>query len=139
MGTAETFAVGTVATIIDWYQESDGVLGIAAQGKDRFRLESSSQQSDGLYCGQVELLEAEPHAGVPDEFAPRANALEDMLDELKKPYQGVPMHYEDASWVGYRLAEILPLPVSEKQALLEITDSMERLDRLRAYIDLTVE
>jgi Lon protease-like protein len=137
IGTAETFAVGTVAEIVDWYQASDGLLGITAQGTDRFRLESSTQQTDGLYRGQVALLEAEPCAAVPDRFAPLAEALEGMLGDLKKHYQGVPMHYDKASWVSYRLAEILPLPVSEKQAMLEITDATERLERLRGYIDVT--
>jgi uncharacterized protein len=139
IGTAETVAVGTVAEIVDWYQASDGLLGISAQGTQRFRLASSSQQTDGLYRGQVELLEPEPCAVVPGEFAPLAQALEGMLGDLKKHYQGVPMHYDDASWVSYRLAEILPLPVSEKQAMLEMTDTNERLNRLRGYIDVTVQ
>ena len=31
--------------------------------------------------------------------------------------------YDDASWVGYRLAEFLPLPLPIKQSMLEINDA----------------
>ena len=35
--------------------------------------------------------------------------------------------YEDASWVSYRLAELLPLDQSLQQRLLEIDDPDERV------------
>ena len=37
---------------------------------------------------------------------------------------------QDAVWVGYRLAELLPLSGIEKQHLLELTDPIERLQNL---------
>ena len=37
---------------------------------------------------------------------------------------------DDASWVSYRLTELLPLPVEEKQALLELEDALARLQAL---------
>ena len=41
-----------------------------------------------------------------------------------------PRHLQDAGWVGYRLAELLPLENNEKQALLQIDDPLERLQLL---------
>ncbi|HKL63591.1 MAG TPA: LON peptidase substrate-binding domain-containing protein [Woeseiaceae bacterium] len=55
-GTASTCATGTLAKIIDWYQGSDGLLGITAQGSRRFRLETVRQAPDGLNFGRVEWL-----------------------------------------------------------------------------------
>jgi len=45
-------------------------------------------------------------------------------------YATIDMHLDDAAWVGHRLAEILPLPLADKQSYLEIDDPLERLDRL---------
>ena len=39
--------------------------------------------------------------------------------------------------VGHRLAEILPIPLADKQSYLEIDDPIERLDRLAAVAPLT--
>jgi Lon protease-like protein len=49
-------------------------------------------------------------------------------------YDAIDKRYDDAAWVGYRLAEILPMPVSEKQACLELTDPIERLRVLRPML-----
>jgi Lon protease-like protein len=40
----------------------------------------------------------------------------------------------DASWVGYRLAELLPLPLPIKQSMLEINDSLVRLKVLAQFL-----
>jgi len=42
--------------------------------------------------------------------------------------------YDDASWVGYRLAELLPLPLSIKQTMLEVNDAGVRLDVLAQFL-----
>ena len=42
--------------------------------------------------------------------------------------------FDDASWVGYRLAELLPLPLSIKQGMLEINDSDVRLGLLQKFL-----
>ena len=42
--------------------------------------------------------------------------------------------FDDASWVGYRLAELLPLPTSIKQSMLEINDADVRLSVLQAFL-----
>jgi Lon protease-like protein len=41
---------------------------------------------------------------------------------------------DDASWVGYRLAELLPLPLAIKQSMLEINDSVVRLKVLAQFL-----
>jgi len=54
----------------------------------------------------------------------------DLLDEFKDLYQGVPRSPDDASWLGDRLAELLPLSLAQKQFYLELEDPLERLERL---------
>jgi Lon protease-like protein len=45
-----------------------------------------------------------------------------------------PYRYDDASWVGFRLAEILPLRMAVKQKLLELTDPVARLAILHRFL-----
>ncbi len=40
----------------------------------------------------------------------------------------------DASWVGYRLAELLPLPLHIKQSMLEVSDADVRLQVLHKFL-----
>ena len=134
VGHADTFGVGTVAEIVDWYQGSDGLLGVTAEGRHRFELVSTARQPDGLYVGSVRPIEAEPEIPVPSEYEFLSRLLKDVLDELGSHYQRIPKNYEDSAWVGYRLTEILPLPLTTKQSSLEMADPVARLGLLTPYV-----
>jgi uncharacterized protein len=129
VGAAETFEVGTIAEIVDWHQETAGVLGISAVGRERFRLARSKRQPDGLYVGEVSLLPPEPREPLPESHAGLAALLQKLLMPLSS-YRHTA--YDDAVWVGQRLAEVLPLALPVKQSLLELTDPILRLDRIAA-------
>jgi Lon protease-like protein len=130
VGAAETFAVGTSAEIVDW-QDSGGLLAISTLGRESFRIEDTSRRPDGLYIGRVELLEDLPAAPLPAEHAKLATLLRTLLAQLPN-YTGVATAYDDATWIGARLAEILPFAVTLKQAVLETRDPRERLERIAA-------
>jgi len=133
-GDAKTVAVGTQARITDWYQGSDGILGITALGKERFHLSSCTRQDDGLYVGSVSALEPERHQTIPDEYRPMGNLLEVIINDLGKLYENIETRYDDATWVGYRFAEILPISLEQKQHCLEIDDAIGRLEFLRPLL-----
>jgi Lon protease-like protein len=50
-------------------------------------------------------------------------------------YGDLPRRFEDATWVGMRLAEILPLSLPERQRCLEMMDALARLDFVRERLD----
>jgi Lon protease-like protein len=50
----------------------------------------------------------------------------------------VPLAYDDPRWISYRLADVLPLRLEEKQDLLELRDDGSRIERLRAYLQQAV-
>ncbi|MFL2545782.1 MAG: LON peptidase substrate-binding domain-containing protein [Candidatus Rariloculaceae bacterium] len=135
VGTAEMFEFGTVAEITDWHQGTDGLLGVTATGTHRFRLLESSQQSDGLYIGQAELIAPEPSTALSEKYEAAASLLRTILDELGAHYADIGEAYDDSSWVGYRVAEILPLPTVTKQDLLEMSDPEGRLEQLEPLIE----
>ncbi len=133
-GDTHTVAVGTRARITDWYQGSDGILGITAVGMERFRLQSFTRQNDGLYVGRVDLLADEAQRRVPDEYRSMSALLEVIINDLGKLYANLESHYDDATWVGYRFAEILPISLEQKQYCLETDDAIARLEFLRPLL-----
>ena len=133
-GEATTYSVGTLASITDWYQGSDGLLGLTAVGEQRFRLLSVEKQADGLQIGEIEVLEGEPRADIPDNFKPLAKILAGILDDLGKLYQPFDRHYDDASWVSYRFAEILPVGSVQKQFWLENDEPLQRLELINRVL-----
>ena len=130
-GAASTYDVGTLARITDWYQGSDGLLGVTAVGESRFRLLSAERQDDGLHIGEIDIIDGEQPAELPEEYQPMAQILAGVLGNLGRLYEPLDKNYADASWVGYRFAEILPIAPEEKQACLEIDDPIERLTMVR--------
>lgn len=139
-GVARTVAIGTSARIVDFEQLQDGLLGITALGDQRFRIESMARQADGLNIAQIDWLPAEPALPVPDECGYLVQLLQHALPQLAPAYDFTPVLYQDASWVGSRLIEILPLPMEEKQRCLEMPDPLQRLEYLRERVKIeTVE
>ena len=104
-----TESIGTLATIVDWDQGADGLLGITAFGGERFRLLGMQRQADGLNLGEIELLAMDPEVALPARYALMAELLRAIIDDLGELYETIDKHYDDAGWVGLRFAEILPL------------------------------
>ena len=138
VGTQQTdiYDVGTMAEITDFHQLSDGLLGLSCVGRERFRILERSRQADGLNLGVVERIGAEPSLEVPPRHARLSQLLRTVLPQLGEVYAGIEMQLDDAAWVGHRLAEILPIPLADKQAYLEIVDPLDRLDRLASLAPL---
>lgn len=126
-GTSTSYEVGTLARISDWYQGSDGLLGITAIGEQRFQLVSAEQQADGLYIGEIELLPDEEAMILPDEYKGMAKILEGVLNDLGRLYEPLQSNYDDAGWVTSRFIEILPIDLEQKQRCLEQADPVQRL------------
>lgn len=133
-GQVRMHGQGTLATVCDWYQGDDGVLGITARGGDRFRLLAMETQPDGLNIGTIEELPREPVMALPDKYGSLAGLLKLVIEDLGKLYENFEMHYDDASWVGYRFAEILPLDYAAKQLCLEMDDPLQRLAFLQPFL-----
>jgi Lon protease-like protein len=131
---ATTAAVGCSARIADFGTLPDGLLGISCIGERRFRVQRTWREPDGLNMAAVEWFAAAAAVALPEKCARLATTLRRALVELEEHYQHVERHFDDASWVGNRLAELLPIDLAEKQALLEIEDPLAQLDELLALV-----
>ncbi len=126
--------VGCLARLADVDMEELGVLKAKAEGTERFRIVSSEVAKSGLIVGEVEPLH-------PEADAIDAPGLADCAEFLRKAIAGIgperfrePFRFDDATWVGFRLAEILPLRNDVKQKLLELTDAGLRLAVLDKFL-----
>jgi Lon protease-like protein len=137
LGDTDLYEVGTMAEITDFHQLADGLLGLSCVGRQRFRIVQRSRQADGLNLGEVDWLNPPPAVDIPARHARLSKLLSTVLPQLGEVYANIDMRLDDAAWVGHRLAEILPIPLADKQSYLEIDDPIERLDRLAAVAPLT--
>ena len=71
---------------------------------------------------------------MPEAYAPLAKLLDMIAARIGPQNFPAETHFDDASWVGYRLAELLPLPLKIKQSMLEINDALVRLGTLRQFL-----
>ena len=126
--------IGTLAQIVDWDQGSDGVLGLKVIGKERFILTSHYTDENGLNMGEIEILEPEKKLLLPEGYLTLSAILETILNEFSELYASVKKDFNDASWVGYRLAEILPIELSQRQIYLEIDEPLDRLELLKTFM-----
>ncbi len=132
---AEPFGIGTLAHIVDWEQRQDGLLGITARGDRRFSIGQTEADAQQLLHADVTLLEPDAATPLAPEFRPLAELLQRIHDQLGSTGLAKPEPMrDDAGWVGCRLAELLPLPLRDKQRLLEVGDPSERLRLLHQLL-----
>ncbi len=132
---AEPHRIGTLAHVARWDMEQLGILQLEVRGGRRFRILESSVEPGGLMHAHVELLE-EPHEiAVPEAQSGLLDVLRQIAADLGEQRMPEPHHWEDAAWVGNRLAEVMPVQLLAKQKLLELDDPVSRLEILYRYLE----
>jgi uncharacterized protein len=125
--------VGCLASIEQWDMAQLGVFNLVARGGGRFRILDMRVAPSHLISASIEPIPPDAPAGAVDPLC--RQVLEAIIEKVGAARFPAPLRLDDAAWVGYRLAEVLPLPSIEKQALLEVTDAARRLERLRALLE----
>jgi Lon protease-like protein len=124
--------VGCLATIVEWDMPHPGLFHLVARGGRRFRLIESRVGANQLISADVDLLPEGTVAEMADPLC--RDILKSIMDRVGSDHFPAPVKLDDAHWVSYRLAEILPLEGTEKQELLEIEDAPARFQRLRQFL-----
>lgn len=121
-------SVGCLATITHWDMPQLGVFTLVARGGARFRMFDQSVDRLGLITAEIECWDADPPGA---EMVPACRKLvETLIERTGRELFSEPARLDDPAWVGYRLAEVLPLPQQVRQELLELRDAGERLQRI---------
>jgi hypothetical protein len=135
VGTPATHEdLGCLARVTQWDMQQLGLLQVVAQGGGRFRVLAKRIRADGLILADIELLAENADAPMPEKFRACRQLLERIVAEHGERLFAKPFLLDSSAWVGARLAEVLPLPVAARQKLLELDDSMQRLEILQRLL-----
>ena len=124
-------AYGTEARIEDFDLGEDGLLTIQVRGARRFHVRNVRIRDNGLQVARIDWCETDPVAPLYPEHGLLSTLLRGIIDRFGGEYAKADQaRFDDAEWIGWRLAELLPLQDTQRQQLLQIDDPHERLDRL---------
>ncbi|KWV15628.1 LON peptidase substrate-binding domain-containing protein [Xanthomonas translucens pv. translucens] len=128
-------AYGTEARIVDFDVGADGVLVLSLRGERRFHVLRSRVRDNGLVVAEVHWREPDEDDELQPQHALLSVVLDSILDQAAEvfPVAG-PRLLDQAAWVGWRLAELLPLGERQRLALLQQDDPHERLEQLLGWI-----
>ena len=142
-GEVDVEPIGCRARIEHWNMEELGVLEIVAVGVERFEIVSTHVAGDGLLIAEVLPVEPEPPVARGDQRGPCWTLIERIVaqvdgqagdDEQAVPMIAKPYRLDDATWVGNRLSELLPLPPPVRQKLMVLNDARARLAVLDDFL-----
>lgn len=128
-------AVGCLATIVHWDMPNASMFHLLARGGERFRLSNTQMAANGLLSGEVEMLPP------PEPCAPDADCvvlLKRVIEQIGAEQYSQPLELDDSAWVAYRLAEILPMGMADRQTLLELERAEELSDRIKNIIKTNI-
>lgn len=132
---ASTAAFGTEARIEDFGSTDNGLLTLQVRGVRRFHVRQTRVRDNGLIVGDIEWLVRDPDDEIQPQHGLLATLLSNLLDQIGGEHAKAPRaRFDEAAWVGWRLAELLPLDDARRQSLLQQDDPHLRLDRLLELI-----
>jgi hypothetical protein len=126
--------MGCAAEIIDWDMQQQGVLNIQVLGLQRFHVENAHVEPNGLIVARAVHIASEAPQPLPANHRACATLLRRLIEHLGVERFMPPLNYDDTVWVSYRLAELLPLKLSVRQNMLEMNDSLVRIEILHSFL-----
>lgn len=128
-------AVGCTARIVEWDMPHLGLFHLHTRGESVFRILEQWTSKNGLVQAHVELDDPPPPFPLPEEYEGMATLLEKIMAKVGSERFPSPARLDQADWVGFRLAESLPLEAGTKQRLLEARDPLGALDKLKEFLE----
>jgi Lon protease-like protein len=133
--------IGTLAKLEEFDPIQPALYITKSYGTQRFNIVNIKQEPDGLWMGQIELIDADPEIPLPKEHEKVAALLHEIIaiikseDLLGDDAFKIPENLDDCGWVSNRLAELLPLPPAQKNHLLAQSNPRIRLDLISEIIE----
>jgi uncharacterized protein len=126
--------IGCTARIRDWEMPHLGLFHLVAQGTEVFRVLHAAPLASGLIEGEVEPLPESEGELQAELFALCRQLLQSLLDRVSEDTLPPPHALDSPRWVSYRLAELMRLPLEERQALLAERDDARRIERIARFV-----
>jgi Lon protease-like protein len=112
-----------------------GLFHLATHGERVLRILEQWTTKSGLVQAQVELDEPPPPMPLPAEYNSLGELLQKIITKVGQDRFIAPARLDEAAWVAYRLAEVLPLEMDTKQRLLEARNPLAALNELKVFLE----
>ena len=128
-------AIGTLATIAEFSTPQPGLMVIRCNGAQRFKLTRREKLKHGLWIGEVEQLPPDQQIAIPPDLRGISRALGNLIKSLQDnevsagqmPF-APPYLLDDCAWVANRWCELLSLPLTHQQRMMELDNPLVRLE-----------
>ena len=131
----DVYNYGCYVTITDWNQLEDGLLGITVLGKYKIHVKDCKLNENNLLCGNIETIPDEKEYMIPQKYIILSKFYKKIYPGIKNFISYTNERYSDASWVGFRLTECLPLDSHTKNKLIATNNGIERLEKLYEIVN----
>ena len=100
------------------------------RGARRFHVQRTRVRDNGLIVADVDWRDDRSGRRAAARARAAGDVLQRILEQVGGEHGKVTRRrcFDDAAWVGWRLAELLPLDDAQRQALLQHDDPHARLD-----------
>jgi len=138
-GPEDIYSVGTVSTVLQLLKLPDGTVKVLVEGGQRARILRYGDKEE-FFQAEVELIDEVDGDDKEQEALSRSVVSE--FEQYIKLNKKIPPEalvsinqIEDASKLSDTVASHLALKISEKQELLEVRSTAERLERVYSYME----
>ncbi len=131
----DVYNYGCYVKITDWDQLEDGLLGITVSGQSKIHIIDCKLNENDLLCGTIEEIPKEKEYMIPQKYLILSKFYRRIYPGIKNFISYRSERYSDATWIGYRLTECLPLDSSTKNKLIAANDALERLEKLYEIVN----
>ena len=130
--------VGTLAVIETLDRPQQGLMVIECAGTQRFRVRAGAHQRFGLWCADVDLLDADVARPVPEDLVHTRDSLQSVMRQIRQAATEEghipeymlpePHQWDDCGWLANRWSELLPMDLSTKHRLMALDSPVIRLE-----------
>jgi Lon protease-like protein len=130
--------VGMYARIVDWDQLPSGLLGITVEGQHKFFVQDCWARDDKLLMATVQFAQEDFLGQSALPLTEEHEALVDLLRDLAAhpliESLDLAIDFDDRRQLAWRLSELLPVPMHQKQTLLALDDTEERIREIENLV-----
>ena len=138
-GPDDLYVTGTIGTILQLLKLPDGTVKVLVEGSHRVRAKKFSERRDFLEAAMEDVPD---DAIRNEELEALGRAAVSQFEQYVKLNKKIPpevttslSQIEDTSKLADTIAAHLALKIEEKQSLLELSNTTERLDKISAFME----
>lgn len=126
--------VGTLSKIIDWQPMANQMIGIQVQGVCKVQVSDVLVESDGLLNASIKWLASEADKKF-DQQATKLAEISALLEQHPLlSFRSAQINAGNAEALSYQLASRFPFSKADKQRLLELDSSLQRLEMILSLL-----